>query len=202
MHPTGLAFAYLEHLVSPLSEFVYLLHLDPAYKHAAHYLGSAEDLERRLSQHGGPDGARLLLVQRQAGGTWHLVRTWAGGKQKESELKSNNGKRYCPECTTHPLPGINTVPRQRKTRNQRRQEQQTAATAALEPVRIPDWLIERTPVPVTDEEWLAAAAATHHAIAAMSPEHLSAAPPWHPAADYRPASLSRSHSLSTAGGYR
>jgi hypothetical protein len=91
-------------------------------------------------------------VQRQAGGTWHLVRTWAGGRQKESELKSNNGKRYCPECTKHPRPGINTVPRQRKTRHQRAQERQAReAQETTQQPRTPLWLIERTAVPVTDD---------------------------------------------------
>jgi predicted GIY-YIG superfamily endonuclease len=203
MHPTGLAsFTCLEHLGTPLPEIVYLLHLDPPYRWAAHYMGSTDDLERRLSEHGGPDGARLLLVQKQAGGSWHLVRTWAGGRQKESELKSNNGKRYCPECTQRPLPGINTVYRHRKTRNQRRREQLAVALAACEPEPVPLWVIERTPVPVTDDEWLANMIATRHAIAAMSPHRLAAVEPWHPAADFTPAILNRSQAITVARGYR
>jgi hypothetical protein len=167
MHPSNSAdgrprarqpFPYFEHLGLCPPMVVYLLHLDPPYKHAAHYLGSTDDLQRRLSQHGGTHGSPLLLAQKQAGGSWHLVRTWAGGKQKESWLKSNNGKRYCPECTSHPLPGLNTQPRQRKTRNQRRQQQQAAALAAQTPERISVWLDlwhrERIPVPVPAEEWL------------------------------------------------
>jgi hypothetical protein len=145
-------FIYLEHLGLPAPrKVVYLYHLDPPYKHAAHYLGSSDDFDRRDAEHGGPHGARLLQVQKQAGGTWHLVRTWAGGGQKESELKSNNGKRYCPECTEHPLPGINTVPRQRKTRHQRAQErQQREAQETKQQPRTPLWPIERTAVPVTN----------------------------------------------------
>jgi hypothetical protein len=163
MHPTHPAigrsraeqlFSPLEHLGLPAPQMVvYLYHLDPPYKHAAHYLGSTDDLARRDAEHGGPHGARLLQVQKEAGGTWHLVRTWAGGRQKESELKSNNGKRYCPECTKHPLPGIDTVPRQRKTRRQRAQEQrQREAQANKQQQRTPLWLIERTAVPVTGEQ--------------------------------------------------
>jgi len=146
-------FRYLEHLGLPAPQMVvYLYHLDPPYKHAAHYLGSTDDLDRRDAEHGGTHGARLLQVQKRAGGTWHLVRTWIGGRQKESELKSNNGKRYCPECTKHPLPGINTVPRQRKTRCQRAQEQLVReAHEAKQQLRTPLWLIERTAVPVTGE---------------------------------------------------
>src|SRR5215472_3716865 len=137
-------FVYLEHLgLSAPQMVVYLYHLDPPYKHAAHYLGSTDDLDRRDAEHGGPHGARLLQVQKQAGGTWHLVRTWAGGRQKESELKSNNGKRYCPECTPRPLPGINTQHRVRKTRCQRAQDKQRRD--AQQQVRTPLWLLERTP---------------------------------------------------------
>jgi len=149
----GQTFRYLEHLGLPAPQMVvYLYHLDPPYKHAAHYLGSTDDLDRRDAEHGGPHGSRLLQVQQQAGGTWHLVRTWIGGRQKESELKSNNGKRYCPECTEHPWPGINTVPRHRKTRHQRALEQrQREAHEKQQQPRTPLWLIERTAVPVTDE---------------------------------------------------
>ena|SRR5215471_4909057 len=145
-------FHYLEHLSLPAPQMVvYLYHLDPPYKHAAHYMGSTDDFDRRDDEHGGPRGARLLQIQKQAGGTWHLVRTWIGGRQKESELKSNNGKRYCPECAEHPLPGINTVPRQRKTRPQRAHEQQAREAQKQQQPRTPLWLIERTAVPVTGE---------------------------------------------------
>jgi hypothetical protein len=147
----GQPFLYLEHLtLPPATPVCYLYHLDPPYKHAAHYLGSTADFARRDAEHGGPCGARLLEVQKQAGGTWHLVRTWAGGRQKESELKSNSGKRYCPECTSRPLPGINTQPRARKTRHQRAQDNQYRDTRPQQPVRTPLWLLERTPVPVTE----------------------------------------------------
>lgn len=201
------AFPYLQHLGSlqPGMIVCYLLHLDPPFKHAGHYLGSTEHLQRRLSEHGGPHGSPLLLAQKQAGGSWHLVRTWIGTRNKESELKSNNGKRYCPECTEHPLPGINTVPRQRKTRNQRRREQKEAL-AAQKPERMPLalelWLAERTPVAVTEAEWLHELDATRQQAVLISPEQLAAVPPWHPAADFRPATPDHSQDAQIAGGYR
>ena len=207
MYPTHPAFTHLEHLSSlqPGMIVSYLLHLDPPYRHAGHYLGSTPDLERRLSEHGGPHGSPLLIAQKRAGGSWHLVRTWVGTRNKESELKSNNGKRYCPECTEHPLPGINTVPRQRKTRNQRRREQREALTAQ-EPERLPLalelWLADRTPVAVTEAEWLHELDATCQQVALMSPEQLAAVPSWHPAADFRPAAPDRSQDVQIAGGYR
>lgn len=86
-------------------EMCYLYHLDPAYKHAQHYLGTTEDLDNRDARHGTSAGARLLEVQKEHGGSWHLVRTWAGGRLKELALKQQSGKRYCPECTKHPRAG-------------------------------------------------------------------------------------------------
>ena len=80
--------------------WVYLVHLDPPYKHAAHYTGSAEDLAQRLRQHGTGDGARLLEVQRQAGGSWHVARTWPGGQAEEYALKrARMAARICPTCS-------------------------------------------------------------------------------------------------------
>ncbi len=46
---------------------VYLLHFSEAYKHAKHYLGSADDLEARLERHRRGNGARLIQVIAQAG---------------------------------------------------------------------------------------------------------------------------------------
>jgi predicted GIY-YIG superfamily endonuclease len=173
----GQAFSYLEHLGPHRPEMiVYLYHLDPPYKHAAHYMGSTDDFDRRDAEHGGPHGARLLQVQKEAGGTWHLVRTWAGGRQKENELKSNAGKRYCPECTKHPLPGIHTVPRKRKTRHQRAQEQQRRYFPESQQQQpMPLWLTERTAVPVTEEQTLQDAALAD-VISALETEWCQQAP--------------------------
>jgi hypothetical protein len=49
---------------------VYLLHFDRPYQHAKHYLGSCQDLERRLTQHGKGRGARLLEVVHAVGIGW------------------------------------------------------------------------------------------------------------------------------------
>ena len=87
-------------------DLCYLYHLDPPYKHAEHYLGTTElGVEERGKYHGTSAGARLLEVQKEHGGSWHLVRTWAGGRLKERALKMQSGKRYCPECTEHPRAG-------------------------------------------------------------------------------------------------
>jgi hypothetical protein len=87
-------------------EICYLYHLDPPYKHAGHYLGTTElGVEERDKYHSAGIGARLLEVQKEHGGAWHLVRTWEGGRLKERALKMQSGKRYCPECTEHPRAG-------------------------------------------------------------------------------------------------
>ena len=86
---------------------VYLLHLDPAYKHARHYTGYAEpgNLQARLAAHAAGTGARLMQVIKEAGGTFRLARTWPGGRTRERELKNRrDAPRLCPICTQHPKP--------------------------------------------------------------------------------------------------
>lgn len=80
---------------------VYLLHLDPPYKHARHYLGwaSAGNLGARLSHHAAGSGANLLHYAAKAGGTWRLARTWAGDRHLERRIKRRGGAaRVCPVC--------------------------------------------------------------------------------------------------------
>jgi hypothetical protein len=86
---------------------VYLLHLDPAYKHARHYTGYAEpgNLQGRLAAHAAGTGARLMQVIKEAGGSFRLARTWPGGRTRERALKSrHDAPRLCPICTDHPRP--------------------------------------------------------------------------------------------------
>lgn len=110
----------------------YEFHLDPPYippgaetdprKWAGHYIGSVEAdrfPERAFDEHGGPHGARVLQVQKAAGGTWRLVRTWAGGREKEVQLKQRSGKSFCPECIPNPRLGFSEPTGKYKTRRQR-----------------------------------------------------------------------------------
>jgi hypothetical protein len=86
---------------------VYLLHLDPPYKHARHYTGSAAPgrLHARLAAHAAGTGARLMEVVKAAGGSFRLARTWPGGRTRERELKArHDAPRLCPICTPHPRP--------------------------------------------------------------------------------------------------
>jgi hypothetical protein len=88
---------------------VYLLHLDPPLKHARHYTGWTSDLDRRLAAHRAGRGARLMEVVKEAGGTFRLVRTWAGSRVLERTIKDlHNAPRLCPECTPEPQPVTRT----------------------------------------------------------------------------------------------
>ena len=79
---------------------VYLIHFARPYKHAQHYIGFAENLERRLWHHRQGTGARLLQVVREEGIDWELARTWDGDRSLERRLKNgkNAGKWLCPIC--------------------------------------------------------------------------------------------------------
>jgi predicted GIY-YIG superfamily endonuclease len=81
---------------------VYLIHFDQPYYHARHYLGTTNDLEHRLRQHASgrsAGGARLMEVVTQAGISWRVVCTWAGGREEERRLKAwCNSCRLCPIC--------------------------------------------------------------------------------------------------------
>lgn len=84
---------------------VYLLHLDPPYRHARHYTGWSERLPGRLEEHRTGRGARLLQVAIAAGGTFHLVRTWPGGPDRERAIKDRReAPSLCPICTPSPRP--------------------------------------------------------------------------------------------------
>lgn len=81
---------------------VYLLHADPPYRHAAHYLGSTKDPvpDRRVSEHVAGHGARLCAVMVAAGCRLVLARVWPGGREVERRLKRHGGaRRFCPICT-------------------------------------------------------------------------------------------------------
>lgn len=138
-------FEQFEHLTTENPEYVcYLYHFDPPYipegaednpsLWAGHYLGSSPDFPGRDSKQGGPEGARLMQVQREAGGTWHLTRTWLGNREKEFQLKTRAPKAYCPDCTDHPVPGTNPPRKDARylSRRQRRDRQAQREAAKAE----------------------------------------------------------------------
>ena len=84
---------------SLLRRRVYLLHFVEPYKHARHYLGCADDLSVRLSQHRHGSGARLTQVVLEHGGSWVVAKTWRGGYTLEARLKRyHSGVKLCPIC--------------------------------------------------------------------------------------------------------
>ena len=81
------------------SHTVYLLHFNQRYRHAGHSIGSSTNLTKRLQEHAGGRGARLLAVIHAAGISWVLAHTWEGGRERERQLKKQAGaSRFCPLC--------------------------------------------------------------------------------------------------------
>src|SRR5262249_60407595 len=79
---------------------VYLLCFNQAYRHARHYLGYSENLDKRLTDHLAGMGARLLEVITDAGIEWRLARTWRGDRQLERRLKNRkHAALLCPVCS-------------------------------------------------------------------------------------------------------
>ena len=78
----------------------YLLHFDTPYQHAKHYLGYADDIDRRVGEHRIGHGARLTQVIRDAGISFTVARTWPGATRTvERKLKNRkNAPRLCPVC--------------------------------------------------------------------------------------------------------
>ena len=81
---------------------VYLLHLDPPYKHAAHYCGwtsleTEERLERHLAGHGSP----LIRAAVAAGSVVSIVAMLPGDRALERRIKNRGGHgshAICPVC--------------------------------------------------------------------------------------------------------
>jgi hypothetical protein len=78
---------------------VYLIHLDPPYKHARHYCGFAEDVKKRFTLHIIGRGARLTQVAVEAGCELKLAKVWWDeGRDFERKLKDGSLADHCPLC--------------------------------------------------------------------------------------------------------
>jgi putative endonuclease len=81
----------------------YLVHLDrplggPVH-FAQHYLGTTQNLDRRLETHRAGLGARILAAANERGIAYDVVRTWDGGREVERRLKARHAApRMCPTC--------------------------------------------------------------------------------------------------------
>ena len=88
---------------------VYILHLDPPYKHAAHYSGfgpaSTGGAAARVADQaaGGPAAARLMQVQREAGGAFRIGLVWHDvTREREVRVKESSAAKYCLICRGQP----------------------------------------------------------------------------------------------------
>jgi hypothetical protein len=104
-----------------LPGWVYTLHLWPPYPavpldnghQVGHYTGiSRNGLKGRLTTHaaGGPDAARLLQVQKAAGGTFYLASVERGTQDTETARKYRGAARRCSYCRASRQPPGEPLP--------------------------------------------------------------------------------------------
>jgi hypothetical protein len=80
---------------------IYLIHFDPPYKHARHYIGfTANDVLARLDEHRAKRGARITQVAVGAGCQLLLVRAWVNVERCYERILKNrhNAPQMCPVC--------------------------------------------------------------------------------------------------------
>lgn len=81
---------------------LYLLHFEPRYLHAGHYLGYSDNVERRVAVHlaCGSKSSPLVRAAIASGCAVTVARTIAGGTRTlERRLKKAGGlSRHCPVC--------------------------------------------------------------------------------------------------------
>ena len=81
---------------------VYLLHFDPPYKHAGHYIGvtnRGDDYLDRVAEHQRGEGAVLTRYARRAGCKITLARVWLDvPRRHEMRLKGRSARPLCPIC--------------------------------------------------------------------------------------------------------
>lgn len=89
---------------------IYLLHIEPAFKHARHYIGYCDDPDPtgRWQQHLSGRGSPLIKAAVAAGCTVTIAHVIPGGdRNMERRLKNRGGAtRWCPACgvNARPLP--------------------------------------------------------------------------------------------------
>ena len=84
---------------------VYLIHFDPPFKHAQHYLGwtgDEEGVEARMTRHALGRGAVLVRHALDAGCSGVVVKTWPGTIWTERRMKGRSLRPLCPICTPRP----------------------------------------------------------------------------------------------------
>jgi predicted GIY-YIG superfamily endonuclease len=79
---------------------VYVLHFDPPYRHAGHYIGwTAGDVDARIATHLQGAGSPLVRAAVSAGVTVELVAAYPGSRALERRLKRwHKTTQFCPTC--------------------------------------------------------------------------------------------------------
>lgn len=85
--------------------YCYLLHYKTPISHSQHYLGSTDNLDRRLHEHSNGSGkARLPQVFNELGIEFEVSRLWECEIVKEARAlerqlkRRKNGRKLCPTC--------------------------------------------------------------------------------------------------------
>lgn len=79
---------------------VYVLHIEPPYRHAAHYIGFTTRPDERVAEHLAGRGSPLIRTALAAGHTVTVaLKCHCGTRQFERYLKNQKGtSRFCPRC--------------------------------------------------------------------------------------------------------
>jgi hypothetical protein len=83
---------------------VYVLHFEPAYKHARHYIGwtAGDDVTTRLRVHLQGRGSPLIRAAVAAGVDVQLAATYQGTRYLERRLKRwHKTSQFCAICSEH-----------------------------------------------------------------------------------------------------
>lgn len=80
---------------------LYLLHFEPSFKHAQHYLGWTSDVDVRVERHCNGRGSPLVKAAIAAGCTVTVVRVWEDATRSDEralKAKGKNNRKLCPTC--------------------------------------------------------------------------------------------------------
>lgn len=98
---------------------VYILHIDPPYQHAKHYIGyTVRTVAERVDEHMAGRGSPLVAAALAAGHKITVALKWVEGNRAwERYLKRKKGTpAFCPCCGAHerPRPNLAEFKRKRK----------------------------------------------------------------------------------------
>lgn len=84
---------------------IYVIHFDKPYKHAKHYTGIAQNVEKRIEKHSKGQGSRLMQVLKEnnIGFRYNIIAEFptfseAHAEEKRLKTKVKKPQRYCPIC--------------------------------------------------------------------------------------------------------